>query len=210
MFPRRGCVGAECFDNRFYIFGGVYQERLDFYEVASSIGVAEVNDDEFTISQLPKRKDRHLNRPNFIKPKLNYRVERSQRNSEEGASNINLTVGYGRSFMGEHSLQSNEQYNVSFEFEGVKIGQISAKDCRVVRLERPIEKGMIGRFYTGPQEEVEEKFSDRLKDWMVAEGRVESNGEREILTVLDDSLRVQDFKVDHKRRYLFGWDKTIR
>jgi hypothetical protein len=31
-----------------------------------------------------------------------------------------------------------------------------------------------------------------------------------VLTVLEEEMRVREFKSDHKRNYLFGWDRTIR
>ena len=45
---------------------------------------------------------------------------------------------------------------------------------------------------------------------MVAEGRTESNGDSDILSVLEEDVKIYDFKTDNKKQYLFGWDKTIR
>lgn len=70
--------------------------------------------------------------------------------------------------------------------------------------------GFIGRYFVGYQGEGEEKFSDNVKDWMIAESRAQQNGEKYALTVLEDELRGYDLKANHKRQYLFGWDKTIR
>jgi len=54
--PRRGCVGLEAADNRFYIFGGIYDSRLDFYTNGSAVSVANIQDDTFYINSVPKRK----------------------------------------------------------------------------------------------------------------------------------------------------------
>ena len=116
MVPRKGCTSIDCGDERFYIFGGVYGDRLDYYEKVSSIGIAEIKNDFFTVSQLPKRKDRHLNNPNNIKPKMRYKIERSAKSLEEGTNSINLSLGYGRKFTNFHQLQSREHYNIIFEF----------------------------------------------------------------------------------------------
>ena len=69
---------------------------MDYYAGVDNIGVATVRDNEFSISHLPKRKDRHLIRASYIKPKMNYKIEKVNRGVEEGISNINIYGGYGR------------------------------------------------------------------------------------------------------------------
>lgn len=104
--PRRGCVGLDVgSDSRFYIFGGVYDSRLDFYVAGAAVNLATVQDDTFSIQTVPKKKDRQSNKNNVLKPKMNYRIEKSSRTSEEGGS-ILLSGGYGRSFTNFHSLFS--------------------------------------------------------------------------------------------------------
>lgn len=63
-------------------------------------------EDSFSISQLPKRKDRHLNHPNYLKPKMRYKIEKADRNIEEGAQGLHVSLGYGRKFTGYHSIRS--------------------------------------------------------------------------------------------------------
>ena len=72
---------------------------------------------------------------------------------------------------------------MTFEFEGVKVSKTVGKNNRIVRIEKPIERNLIGRYCVGVHEEQEEKFSDSVKDWIVAEGRVEGDGWRDLLTV---------------------------
>lgn len=73
--PRKGCTAIESDDgSRFFIFGGIYDSHLDYYMTSSTICEVEVSSGCFTISQPAKRKDQHLNRPNYLKPKLAYRI----------------------------------------------------------------------------------------------------------------------------------------
>ena len=58
-----------------------------------------------------------------------------------------------------------------FEFEGVRVTRNLSKNFTIVRLNRPIEVNTMGNYYVGAQEEGEERFSDGVKDWMVAENR---------------------------------------
>lgn len=74
--PRRGCVGLDIGsgDTRFYILGGVYDSRLDYYSGAAGVNLAVVQDDTFSIQAAPKRRDRLNSRNSYLKPKMNYRV----------------------------------------------------------------------------------------------------------------------------------------
>lgn len=69
-------------DTRFYILGGVYDSRLDFYNGNTGVNLAVVQEDSFTIQATPKRKDRQTNKNSFLKPKMNYRIEKGSRTSE--------------------------------------------------------------------------------------------------------------------------------
>jgi hypothetical protein len=53
----------------------------------------------------------------------------------------------------------------------VKIVQSTHGGYRIVKLDQSIRKDLIGKYYVGIQGETEEKFSDAVKDWFVAEGR---------------------------------------
>jgi hypothetical protein len=208
--PRRGCVGLDIgSDSRFYILGGIYDSRLDFYSNSPAVNLAVVQDDCFSIQAVPKKKDRQTSKNSFLKPKMNYRIEKSSRTAEEGGS-ILLSGGYGRAFTNFHTLFSLESYSVANELDGLKITRIEQKCARLTRLGQPLTVAAVGRFFVGSQGEGEEKFSDCVKDWVLVEGREERAGEREVISVLEEEMRVREFKSDHKRNYLFGWDRTIR
>jgi hypothetical protein len=122
--PRRGCVGLDVGnDTRFYIFGGIYDSRLDYYATSPSINLASFREDTFSIQTVPKRKDRQSNKNHMLKPKMNYRIEKSARTSEEGGS-ILLSGGFGRSFTNFHTLFSYENYSVANELDGLKISRM--------------------------------------------------------------------------------------
>jgi hypothetical protein len=80
--PRRGCVGLDIAssDTRFYILGGIYDSRLDFYGGGPGVNLAVIQEDSFTVQTAAKRRgDRQSSRNSFLKPKMNYRVEKSSR-----------------------------------------------------------------------------------------------------------------------------------
>jgi hypothetical protein len=81
-----------------------------------------VQEDNFSIQTVPKKKDRN-NKNNLLKPKMNYRIEKSVKTSEEGGI-ILLSGGYGRSFTNFHTLFSSENYSVANELDGLKITRI--------------------------------------------------------------------------------------
>ena len=61
-------------DSRFYIFGGIYDSRLDFYVAGAAVNLATVQDDAFSIQTVPEKKDPQGNKNNVLKPKMNYRI----------------------------------------------------------------------------------------------------------------------------------------
>ncbi len=67
-------------ESRFFIFGGIYDSRLDFYKGSSEVNLVIVQEDTFTIQTLPKKKDKN-NKNNILKPKMNYRIEKSAKTS---------------------------------------------------------------------------------------------------------------------------------
>lgn len=81
VIPRRGCVGLEAAENRFYIFGGIYDSRLDYYTSGSPVSLAVIQSDSFSITVPPKKKERYVQKLNFLKPKMHYRIERTARTS---------------------------------------------------------------------------------------------------------------------------------
>lgn len=109
-------------ENRFYILGGVYDSRLDYYTNAAGVSVAVVTQEGFTIEAAPKRKEKQ-GRNSVLKPKMLYRVEKSVRTGDEGGS-VMLSGGYGRAFTNFHSLFSQEGYSVVNELDGLKISRI--------------------------------------------------------------------------------------
>jgi hypothetical protein len=43
IIPRRGCIGVDIgSDNKFYIIGGVYDSRLDFYNHSGGVNTVNV------------------------------------------------------------------------------------------------------------------------------------------------------------------------
>lgn len=61
--------------------------------------------------------------------------------------------------------------------------------------------------------QIEEKFSDVPKEKFIFEKGTEGSGkinEWEILAFIDDSIRINEFKVDPKKLFLFGFDRTVR
>lgn len=78
--PRRGCVSLEYgSESKFYIFGGIYDSRLDYYTTSSVVNIATIQDDTFSIQAVPKRRDKQNKNNSCLKPKMNYRIEKGSR-----------------------------------------------------------------------------------------------------------------------------------
>lgn len=57
------------------------------------------------------------------------------------------------------------------ELDGLKITRVESKNARLTKLSQALTVASVGRFYVGSQGEGEEKFSDCVKDWVLAEGK---------------------------------------
>ena len=90
IIPKYGC---SCYplditqpgEDKFYIFGGIYNNQLDYNEWDSGISIATVNlkQSTFSIEQKPKQKEtirsKKAGYPPLLKPKIHYRIERPLR-----------------------------------------------------------------------------------------------------------------------------------
>ena len=68
---------------------------------------------------------------------------------------FNFQGGYGRPFTNYHSFQSYEEFTVALQFEGVKTTFNNNKDFHIVKIDKPLEKPGIGKYYVGLQGEGE-------------------------------------------------------
>lgn len=147
--PRKGCLGLETTnENRFYILGGVYDSRLDFYAPPGSMNVVTLQPESFNIQTIPKRKERSIQKSNCLKPKMHYRLERGVRGGEEGGGAI-LSGGYGRIFTNSHALVTYESYSMINELDTIRVAKLEKKNMRMVRLEKPLSLAAVGRYPVG-------------------------------------------------------------
>jgi hypothetical protein len=63
---------------------------------------------------------------------MKYRIDKADRSVEDGGQGLIVSLGYGRKFTGYHSIRSEEQFNIIFEFEGVRVSKVSFQESRLV------------------------------------------------------------------------------
>lgn len=218
VMPRWGCTCYPVSSTSFHIFGGIYDNENDFKRISSGVHIAEVKDNgkykSFSIKAMPKSVNKAVS--SSLRPKINYVIRQIDEKTKNEENCLKLSGGYGRESTGFFNIFSYDEYVMGGLLYPQRVFD-SKNGRRVVTTEKPLKCNKIGKFnvilnnYNVSQ--IEEKFSDGLKDKFVFEKRIESGNkanEWELMSFIDETYRVNEFKTDPKKLFLFGFDRTIR